>query len=275
LVEIWAGVHDALSARLAAEAGFDRLWLSSFGLSTAELGLPDAGFLTPEAVVGACRRISDVVSLPLVVDAENGYGASTAELLEIADALYDAGAYALCIEDSAGAKRNSLWHEYSRELRPADEMAELLRALAEHAAARGLQAMARTEALVEGLGREEAAARVREYARSGAAPVVVHFRDNVEDALAVSAACRDECALAIIPTRAPELHVSELAASGFGVVVAANVGIRSAALAMRTAYEAVLREGRVASGLASSMTIDEIDAIVGRDSLLPRPPAKA
>src|SRR5215472_10564142 len=115
-MEVWAGVHDVLTGLIAAEAGFDALWLSSYGLSVAMLGLPDAGFLTPKDTAAACGRLSERARLPVIVDAENGYGAEGEALERIAKDYFDAGATGICIEDSAGPKVCSLWEGYDRRL---------------------------------------------------------------------------------------------------------------------------------------------------------------
>jgi phosphoenolpyruvate phosphomutase len=125
-MQIWAGVYDALGALHAEQLGYDGLWLSSLGLSVGRLGLPDADYLDPETVLAAIREISRVVNIALVVDIENGYGLPGAGLAEVASSFFAAGSHALCIEDTVGAKRNSLWHGFHRDLSDVDEMADRL-----------------------------------------------------------------------------------------------------------------------------------------------------
>ena len=96
-MELWGGVHDALSTRIMGEAGFDRLWLSSFCVSAARLGRPDDGTLTPDNVLGLLDDIRPVASRPIVVDAENGWDLPFDEVLETATRLFVSGARGLCI----------------------------------------------------------------------------------------------------------------------------------------------------------------------------------
>src|SRR5215216_4535051 len=67
------GAHDALSAKLAEEAGFDAVWASGFGISAAS-ALPDANILTMSETLDAVRRMSDAVRIPVIADCDNGFG---------------------------------------------------------------------------------------------------------------------------------------------------------------------------------------------------------
>ena len=74
-IELWAGIYDGLTARLALAAKFDALWLGSFGFAAAQYGMPDAGHIDPHDVELCVERLMPVIGgCPLVVDVENGYG---------------------------------------------------------------------------------------------------------------------------------------------------------------------------------------------------------
>src|SRR5690606_14144222 len=121
----------------AERLGYDALWLSSLGLSVGRLGLPDAGFLKPDTVLAAVAELRQITKSPLVVDFENGYGLRAAELSKLAGLFYSTGADSLCMEDSSGEKRNSLWVSPDRQLADTDDMCGRLTTLVDTARRHG------------------------------------------------------------------------------------------------------------------------------------------
>jgi phosphoenolpyruvate phosphomutase len=270
-IKVWAGIYDSLGALHAQRLGYDALWLSSLGLSVGRLGLPDAGFLQPETIMTAITEISTVSSLPVVVDFENGYELQGASLAELATRFFQAGSGALCIEDSVGQKRNSLWTQFQRDLASPAEMAQRLRTLVEVSAMFNGSIIARTEALIEGMSVAEATDRVHEYAAAGCAAVVIHFRTDVEKVLEVARRCDLPAGveLVVIPTKAPAMNFETFAAAGFDVYVAANIALRAAAAAVWEGLESVLRHGHQQVATERIASLADLDDIVGTDTLVP------
>jgi phosphoenolpyruvate phosphomutase len=97
---IGVGVHSAITARIAERAGFEVLWLSGLEVS-AERALPDLNVITPTEMAAELREVVRASSLPVFVDADNGYG-SDDSMLRAADMFAPAGATAMCVEDKAG-----------------------------------------------------------------------------------------------------------------------------------------------------------------------------
>lgn len=273
-LKVWAGVYDALSALQAERLGYDGLWLSSLALSTGRLGLPDAGFLQPATVIAAVTEIGRVTGIPINVDFENGYGLRGAELAALADRFFAAGSHSLCIEDSIGAKRNSLWTQSRRDLATVEDMTERLRILVGAAEPHGGRIIARTEALIEGRSIDEAVDRVHGYAAAGCQAVVVHFRRDVEAALEVARKTAGaDVELVIIPTAAPALTFATFAAAGFSVYVAANVAVRAALTAVGAGLESVLRYGSQTDAVANIASLADIDSLVRTSALVPEMPS--
>lgn len=270
-LEVWAGIYDALTALQAQRLGYDALWLSSLGLSTGRLGLPDAGFLQPDTVIAALGEIGRVTDIPIHVDFENGYSLRGAELSGLADRFFRAGSRSLCMEDSTGAKRNSLWADTRRNLATVDDMTERLSLLVEVADRNGAMMMARTEALIEGFSVEETVERVHSYAATGCKAVVVHFRTDVEAALEVARkADTVDVKLVIIPTAAPPVRFDTFRDAGFDIYVAANVAVRAAMRAVEQGLESVLRLGHQAVALEGVASLAELDSLVRTEALVPR-----
>lgn len=268
-LEVWAGIYDALTALQAQRLGYDALWLSSLGLSTGRLGLPDAGFLQPDTVIAALGEIGRVTDIPIHVDFENGYNLHGAELAALADRFFRAGSRSLCMEDSTGAKRNSLWVGAQRNLSTVDEMSERLSRLVEVAESHGAMMMARTETLIEGMSVDETVERVHRYAATGCKAIVVHFRADVEAALEVARqADTPGVKLVIIPTAAPPVRFETFRDAGFDIYVAANVAVRAAMRAVEQGLESVLRLGHQAAALEGVASLAELDSLVRTEALV-------
>ena len=125
-VALAAGAHDALSAKLAEEAGFDAIWASGFGISAVQ-ALPDANILTLTETLDAVRRICDAVTIPVVADCDNGYG-NAINVIRTASEFERAGAAGICIEDNEFPKRCSFYAGVRRDLVAAEEHARKVEA---------------------------------------------------------------------------------------------------------------------------------------------------
>src|SRR5262252_2423747 len=153
-VALAAGAHDALSAKLAEEAGFDAVWASGFGISAVQ-AVPDANILTLTETLEAVRRICDAVSVPVVADCDNGYG-NAINVMRTASEFERAGAAGICIEDNEFPKRCSFYAGVRRDLVPTEEHARKIAAAVAARRDPGFLVIARTEALIVGLGLAEA-----------------------------------------------------------------------------------------------------------------------
>jgi len=159
------GAINAYHARLAERVGYKSIYLSGGGVAAGSLGLPDLGISNLDDVLTDVRRITDVCSLPLLVDVDTGFGASAFNIARTVKSLIKAGAAGMHIEDQVGAKRCG--HRPGKELVSRDEMADRIKAAADARTDSGFVVMARTDALaVEGL--ERAIERARACVEAGA-----------------------------------------------------------------------------------------------------------
>jgi methylisocitrate lyase len=159
-----AGAINAYTARLAEAAGFRALYLSGGGLAANSLGLPDLGISTMEDVLTDVRRITDATALPLLVDIDTGWG-NAFNIARTIRSMIKAGAAAVHIEDQVGAKRCG--HRPGKELVPAAEMVDRVKAAVDARTDKHFVIMARTDALAsEGL--QAAIARAQAYVAAGA-----------------------------------------------------------------------------------------------------------
>jgi methylisocitrate lyase len=159
------GTINAYAARLAERAGYRSIYLSGGGVAAGSLGLPDLGISNLDDVLTDVRRISDVCSLPLLVDVDTGFGASAFNIGRTVKSLIKAGAAGMHIEDQVGAKRCG--HRPGKELVTQQEMVDRIKAAADAKTDPDFVVMARTDALaVEGL--ERAIERARACVEAGA-----------------------------------------------------------------------------------------------------------
>ena len=146
------GTINAYHARIAERTGYKSVYLSGGGVAAGSLGLPDLGISNLEDVLTDVRRITDVCSLPLLVDVDTGFGASAFNIARTVKSLIKAGAAAMHIEDQVGAKRCG--HRPGKELVSKEEMVDRIKAAVDAKTDPEFVVMARTDALaVEGLER--------------------------------------------------------------------------------------------------------------------------
>jgi methylisocitrate lyase len=146
------GTINAYHARLAERGGYKSIYLSGGGVAAGSLGLPDLGISNLEDVLIDVRRITDVCSLPLLVDVDTGFGASAFNIARTVRSLIKSGAAAMHIEDQVGAKRCG--HRPGKELVSKEEMVDRIKAAVDAKTDPDFVIMARTDALaVEGLER--------------------------------------------------------------------------------------------------------------------------
>jgi methylisocitrate lyase len=159
------GAINAYHARLAERIGYRSIYLSGGGVAAGSLGLPDLGISNLDDVLTDVRRITDVCSLPLLVDVDTGFGASAFNIARTVKSLIKSGAAGMHIEDQVGAKRCG--HRPGKELVSRDEMVDRIKAAVDAKTDPDFVVMARTDALaVEGL--QGALERARACVEAGA-----------------------------------------------------------------------------------------------------------
>jgi methylisocitrate lyase len=159
------GTINANHALLAQRAGFKAIYLSGGGVAAGSLGMPDLGISNLDDVLTDVRRITDVCDLPLLVDADTGFGATAFNIARTTKALIKFGAAAMHIEDQVVAKRCG--HRPNKEIVSKAEMVDRIKAAVDARTDANFLIMARTDSVaVEGI--EAAIERARAYEQAGA-----------------------------------------------------------------------------------------------------------
>jgi phosphoenolpyruvate phosphomutase len=249
--------HSPLSARLAAEAGFPALWASGFELS-ALYGLPDVSLVSMTQHLDMTRAIAAAVDIPVIADLDTGFG-NAVNVMHAVREYERAGAAAVVIEDKSFPKVTSLVAGGRQELVRVEEFEGKI-AAARAARAGDLVIIARTEALIAGLGQDEALRRASRYAAAGADLVLVHSKERTPDEIErFVAAWSGNAPLALVPTAYPQLDVARMRATGkIGLVIWGNHAIRAAITAMQQCFAEVLGEGGIAGVDRRIVTVEEV-----------------
>src|SRR5260221_7253742 len=257
--QVGFGIYDGLSALLAEKWHFDFVWVSSFCCS-ATAALPDAGIIGPEDVLAIIRTVHRSINLPIVVDIDSGYG-DAAKASHVAEAMARAGAAALCIEDNPLSKRCSLYDGYDRALVSVEEHIARLRAVRAGIARAqsSCRVIARTEALVAGLGVKEASRRAMAYADAGADAVFIQSLDATgNEVLTFGREWKRRTPLFIAPTRLPHVTKKEFFAAGISHTMFANQGWRAAHASLDRTFKGLPEEEcsmPVQSGLSTAKSV--------------------
>ncbi|MBY0279567.1 isocitrate lyase/phosphoenolpyruvate mutase family protein [Candidatus Binatia bacterium] len=260
-----AGAHDALSAKLVEQAGFDAIWASGFGLSAVR-AVPDASILTMSETLEATRAMVEATSIPVIADCDTGFGNAINVMRTVAD-FEAAGVAAISIEDNVFPKRCSFYAGVARELVPAEEHARKVAAAKAAQRSDDFIVIARTEALIAGWGKEEALSRARAYADAGADAVLIHSKHpDLSELAEVAAAWDRDVPLVSVPTTYIGASLEELERTGFKLVIYANQALRAALDAMKDALRA-LRSGEAAVLEKRIAPLEDVYAQVGVSEL--------
>ncbi|WEX07200.1 isocitrate lyase/phosphoenolpyruvate mutase family protein [Chelativorans sp. AA-79] len=257
LVHIMAA-HSPLSALLAEEAGFDGLWASGFELS-ALYGLADMSLITMTQHLDMLRAIAGCSSLPIVADIDTGYG----NALNVIHAIREyekAGTAAVVIEDKTFPKVTSLAADGRQELLRIEEFQGKIEAAGASRQDPGFLIIARTEALIAGLGEAEALKRGMAYAEAGADMILIHSKKrNPGEIESFSRAWKGPVPLVIVPNAYPELDATRIHALGnIRMTIYGNYAIRAAATAMRDVFRRIVTDGGVQNVHKDIVSVEEI-----------------
>ncbi len=250
------GAINANHALLARRAGFRAVYLSGGGVAAGSLGLPDLGISNLEDVLIDTRRITDVCDLPLLVDADTGFGPSAFNVARTVRALTKAGAAGLHIEDQVGAKRCG--HRPGKEIVPQEEMVDRVRAAVDARTDASFVIMARTDALaVEGM--TSAIERAIACVEAGADMIFPEALTSLDQYREFTAAVGVPVLANITEFGAtPLFTVEELRSVGVGVVLYPLSAFRAMNRAAEAVYTAVRRDGTQQSVVDTMQTRAEL-----------------
>ncbi|MFY9317496.1 MAG: methylisocitrate lyase [Burkholderiales bacterium] len=250
------GTICAYHALLAKRSGYKAIYLSGGGVAAGSLGVPDLGISGLEDVLIDVRRITDVCDLPLLVDVDTGFGSSAFNVARTTRSLIKAGAAAMHIEDQVGAKRCG--HRPNKEIVPADEMCDRIKAAADARIDRSFAIMARTDALASE-GFDLAFQRMRKYVAAGADMV---FPEAVTE-LGMYEKIAAEVKVPVLANitefgKTPLFTVAELRSAGVAIALYPLSAFRAMNQAALNIFRTIRKDGTQQDVVASMQTRDEL-----------------
>jgi 2-methylisocitrate lyase-like PEP mutase family enzyme len=268
------GAANALAARIIEDLGFEAVYLTGAGATNSFLGLPDLGFITLTEIAQHTAAIREAVNIPLVVDAETGFG-NALNVRHCVRVLERAGADAIQIEDQIMPKKCG--HFSNKSVIPVEEMAGKIKAAVDARNNKDFLIIARTDAIaVDGF--EPAMERVHCYIEAGADLTFVEAPESVEEIRKIPQQLSvPQVINVVVGGKTPVLAQEELAKIGFGLVLYANVALQGAIAGMQAALKVLKTAGRMdeAGGMVASFAerqrlvkkpfFDELDEKYGGD----------
>lgn len=250
-----AGVINAYAALLAERAGFKALYLSGAGVANASFGLPDLGITNFSEVCEDARRITSRTDLPLLVDADTGFG-SALGIRRTVQEFEQAGVAGLHLEDQIAAKRCG--HRPGKELVSAAEMCDRVKAAVDARRDKAFVVMARTDAAAnEGVA--AAIDRANQYVAVGADVIFAEALTTLDDYRKFTAAVKVPVLANITEFgKTPLLTTTELASAGVRLALYPLSAFRAMSRAAEEVYAAIRRDGTQRSVVDQMQTREEL-----------------
>ena len=259
---IMPGVYDALSAKIAARAGFEVIFITGYSLSATLLGEPDFGVLTQTDVVEAAQRICSVVDTPVIVDADTGYG-NAINVIRTVEDLLRAGAAGMFLEDQVWPKRCG--HMKGKQVIPLDEQVKKLTAAVEAKADQDFFIVARTDSR-QALGLDEAIKRGLAFKEAGADAVFIEAPESKPEMAEISRHQPGPLVANMLERGVtPLMGPKELKELGFELIVWPLAPLYSVAKSLTDVYSTLRRDGSTLAILDRLMPFNEFNDIVGLD----------
>ncbi len=255
------GCYDVVGAKLVEEAGFDAAYMTGFGSAASYLGRPDIGLMSLPEMVDNARRIVQAIEIPVVADADTGYGNSI-NVIRTVHEFEAAGAAAIHIEDQVMPKRCG--HIEDKRVVPAAEMTAKIEAAVAARHSPEFLIIARTDArAMEGL--DGALKRARLYREAGADALFVEAPQSEAEVEAVAQAFPDVPLLFNYAEggKTPPLSYERLRSLGFSLVIFPLTLLLAATGAMRAALARVKADGTPIELLPSMLPFEEFLTFIG------------
>ena len=244
------GAFNALSARVVEDLGFEALYITGAGVTNMWLGLPDQGFMGLAEIADHTARIRDAVELPLLVDADTGFG-NALNVYHTVRTLERAGADGIQLEDQVAPKRCG--HFSGKDVISTDEAVGKIKAAVDARRDADLVIMARTDAAAT-QGFEAAVERAQRFAEAGADILFVEAVTQADEIRALPRRlAKPQLMNMVIGGKTPIVGAAELGQLGYGLVLYANAALQGALAGMQQALTALRDTGQVleSSGLVT------------------------
>ena len=221
------GAFDAMSAKLVEIHGFDAVWAGSFAISAIH-AVPDASILTMTEFFDAASSMTQTCEIPVIADCDTGYGGPS-NVSHMVKKYESAGIAAICIEDKTFPKQNSFLENSKQELLSEKDFVAKIIAARDSKENPNFTIIARTEALISGMGMKEAIKRALAYEKAGADAILIHSKQNSpSEIFEFSESWGGTLPLIVVPTTYPTVKIDELISHNIKMIIYANQALRVA-----------------------------------------------
>jgi 2-methylisocitrate lyase-like PEP mutase family enzyme len=245
------GAFNALSAKVVEDLGFKAIYITGAGVTNMWFGMPDQGFMGLAEIADHTARIRDAVSVPLIVDADTGFG-NALNVRHTVRTLERAGADCIQFEDQVAPKRCG--HFSGKEVISTEEAVSKIKAAVDARQDPDLMILARTDAAATH-GFEAAVERAQKFAEAGADILFVEAVTTAEEIRALpQRLARPQLMNMVIGGKTPIFNANDLGELGYGIVLYANAALQGAVAGMQKALTVLRDEKEVqeSSGLVAT-----------------------
>lgn len=258
--------HNGLSAKIVEETGFKGIWGSGLAISAA-LGVRDNNEASWTQVLDVIEFMSDTTTIPLMLDADTGYG-NFNNVRRLVNKLEQRKIAAMCIEDKLFPKTNSFINGEAQELAKIDEFAGKIKAAKDTQQDPDFCVVARIEAFIAGWGLDEALKRAEAYSNAGADALLVHSKKSTaEDIFNFMNVWKDTCPVVIVPTMYYNTPTEEFQKCGVSMVIWANHLLRSSVKAMQHTASQIYKDTAISSVENEIVPVKEVFRLQNADEL--------
>ncbi len=220
-----------MSAKLVEISGFDAIWAGSFAISATH-ALPDASIMTMTEFLNVSASMAETCKIPIIADCDTGFGGPS-NVRHMIKKYENAGIAGISIEDKIFPKQNSLLENGKQELISEKEFVAKIIAARESKQNQDFMIIARTEALIAGMGTNEALKRAYAYEKAGASAILIHSKkNNPSEIFEFSDMWKGSIPLVVVPTSYPSVSIDELISHEIKMVIYANQSLRIAHASM-------------------------------------------
>ena len=259
---VFPGIYDTLSAKMAEHVGFQLAFVSGYAVSATMIGEPDLGLLTQTEVIDRARRICRSVDIPIIVDADTGYG-NPLNVVRTVSELIDVGASGCFLEDQAWPKKCG--HMRGKKVIDREEYLQKIRAAVDTKRDRDFFIVARTDAIAA-IGLDEAMARAEAAKAAGADATFIEAPHTLEELAEIGRrAPKPTVANMIEQGKTPVLPGIALAELGFQLVLYPLTGLYASAKALQNVYGKLLAEGTTAGAENELIAFERFNELIGVD----------
>jgi len=238
------GAFDAMSAKLVETHGFDAIWAGSFAISATH-AVPDASILTMTEFFDAASSMTQICEIPVIADCDTGYGGPS-NVRHMVKKYENAGIAAICIEDKIFPKQNSLLENGQNELISEKEFVAKIIAAKEAKQDKNFMVIARVEALISGVGMDEALKRATAYEKAGADAILIHSKKKTpEEIFKFADLWEGELPIVVVPTTYDSVKINELVSHKIKMVIHANQTLRAAHASMSRVLKQMIKSDSI------------------------------